>query len=133
MLLYYYIQPGELISDLLPHVQFLFRIHFGLEAHLLWLPRSVYDHIVSTGPVRRGKNYAFAVPREYLDFVLREKELNITIQMAFVGTDLVLAVVDHNILLNIHVIQLKKDCCASDFQPSSTVSDSCTYPLYYNR
>ncbi|KAJ7444374.1 hypothetical protein B0H11DRAFT_2089641, partial [Mycena galericulata] len=98
---------------------YLFRVNFGLEGHCFWMPSSFYHQIVSQPPIHRGeKSYAFLVPDELVDGppVGGRK---ISIQAAFIRPKWTLVFVDHNVMIQFHVMQASGLFHHSHLQPGS--------------
>ncbi|KAJ7106431.1 hypothetical protein C8R43DRAFT_1140555 [Mycena crocata] len=97
---------------------FAFRVNFALEAHCFWIPTPMYRHIVSQEPVRRGeKSYAYPIPDEYVDGPATG--CKITIQAAFIRPNYTLLFVDHNSMIQLHVMQMPERFTPDALQPGS--------------
>ncbi|KAJ7185883.1 hypothetical protein C8R46DRAFT_1289221 [Mycena filopes] len=99
---------------------FLLRVNFGLEAHCFWMPTEWYHRIVAQAPVQRGaKSFAYPIPAEYMDGPSRERL--ISLQAAFVRPKWTLVFVDHNVMLQFHLMQASSSFVASDLEPGSKI------------
>ncbi|KAJ7181277.1 hypothetical protein C8R46DRAFT_1187422 [Mycena filopes] len=94
------------ISNPKTNRNFLIRVGFALEGHCFWIPTSWYHTIVGQPPVERGKkSFAFPVPDEFVDGPLGGRI--ISIQAAFIRPKYTLIFVDHNVMIQFHVMQIR--------------------------
>ncbi|KAJ7672243.1 hypothetical protein DFH06DRAFT_979959 [Mycena polygramma] len=99
-------------------MQFVFRVTFALEAHLFWIPTDMYREIMSETPVARGvKSLAFTIPDELNDGPLPDRI--ISIQAAFIRPKWTLIFVDHNSMIQFHVMEMAKTFTATQLVPGS--------------
>ncbi|KAJ7020491.1 hypothetical protein C8F04DRAFT_1196534 [Mycena alexandri] len=97
---------------------FVFRIAFGLEAHCFWIPTEWYRQIVSAPTVPRGsKSQAYAVPDEYIEGPATDRL--ISIQAAFIRPEYTLLFVDHNVMIQFHLMQMRAAFTSRDLVPTS--------------
>ncbi|KAJ7677154.1 hypothetical protein B0H17DRAFT_1139801 [Mycena rosella] len=83
---------------------FIFRIAFGLEAHCFWILTQWYSEITSAPTIRRGEcSHAYALPDCYVQGPENPKQC-ISIQAAFIRPNWTLIFVDHNIMIQFHLI-----------------------------
>ncbi|KAJ7017454.1 hypothetical protein C8F04DRAFT_1156071, partial [Mycena alexandri] len=105
---------------------FILRINFGLEAHCFWMPTEWYREIVSKPPVPRGKkSFAYAIPDEFIDGPARKRV--ISIQAAFVRPQWTLVFVDHNVMIQFHLM------LSQSFLPSHLDPGSKIWPYLWSR
>ncbi|KAJ7159319.1 hypothetical protein C8R43DRAFT_1234061 [Mycena crocata] len=99
---------------------FLFRVTFCLEGHCFWIPTEWYHRITSSTPVSRGeKSFAFPIPDEYIDGPLSDRI--ISIQAAFIRPKWTLIFVDHNVMIQLHLMQMSSVFTRADIAPKSAV------------
>ncbi|KAJ7180197.1 hypothetical protein C8R43DRAFT_941880 [Mycena crocata] len=99
---------------------FLFRVTFSLEAHCFWIPTNWYRHITACPLVSRGeKSWAFPIPDDYVDGPLSDRI--ISIQAAFIRPDWTLIFVDHNVMIQLHLMQMSSTFTSADMAPGSPV------------
>lgn len=94
------------------------------------MPTEWYHRIVSAEPVTRGtKSFAFEVPEEYIDGPA--KDVLISIQAAFIRPKWTLVFVDHNVMIQFHVMQASHTFEPSQLAPGSSVCIyfACSTPL----
>ncbi|KAK7001646.1 hypothetical protein R3P38DRAFT_3326957 [Favolaschia claudopus] len=103
---------------------FAFRVHFGMQGHLFWMPTKMYLDIVSEPPVPRGeKSFAFRIPAKHIDGPVKTGQL-ISIQAAFIRPKWTLVFVDHNVMIQFHLMRLSDDFQPADLNPKSTIWSS---------
>ncbi|KAJ7035751.1 hypothetical protein C8F04DRAFT_1341690 [Mycena alexandri] len=96
----------------------VFRIAFGLEAHCFWIPIEWCRQIVSAPTVPRGsKSQAYAVPDEYIEGPATDRL--ISIQAAFIRPEYTLLFVDHNVMIQFHLMQTRAAFTSRDLVPTS--------------
>lgn len=101
-------------------VQFVMRVTFGLEGHCFWIPTQMYRWIVSQEPVPRGEtSYAYPIKDEDVDGPATG--CKVSIQAAFIRPEYTLIFVDHNSLIQFHVMQMPERFTADDLRPGSEV------------
>ncbi|KAF8157785.1 hypothetical protein BJ912DRAFT_1070069 [Pholiota molesta] len=101
--------------------EYIFRVNFGTEAHCFWIPTVQYQTITGRNMVSRGtKGSAYTVPTEYIFGPSGVNPL-LSVQLAFVRPDWTLIMVDHNVLIQFHVMRLRRVCTADDFVTGSPV------------
>ncbi|KAJ7359970.1 hypothetical protein DFH08DRAFT_801726 [Mycena albidolilacea] len=99
---------------------FLLRVNFGLEAHCFWIPTEWYKKIVSNPPVPRGKkSFAYQIPYEFIDGPARDRL--ISLQAAFVRPEWTLVFVDHNVMIQFHLMQVSASFLPSHLEPGSKI------------
>ncbi|KAJ7877069.1 hypothetical protein B0H14DRAFT_3130263 [Mycena olivaceomarginata] len=99
-------------------VQFVMRVTFGLEGHCFWIPTQMYRWIVSQEPVPRGEtSYAYPIKDEDVDGPATG--CKVSIQAAFIRPEYTLIFVDHNSLIQFHVMQMPERFTADDLRPGS--------------
>lgn len=83
------------------------------------MPTEWYREIVSKPPVPRGKkSFAYAIPDEFIDGPARKRV--ISIQAAFVRPQWTLVFVDHNVMIQFHLM-LSQSFLPSHLDPGSKV------------
>ncbi|KAF8187043.1 hypothetical protein K438DRAFT_1973222 [Mycena galopus ATCC 62051] len=84
------------------------------------MPTDWYRKIVSAPTVRRGtKSQAYLVPDEYIKGPA--KGVLISIQAAFIRPKYTLVFINHNILIQFHLMQMPPDFTSHDLNPASEV------------
>ncbi|KAJ7686309.1 hypothetical protein B0H17DRAFT_1181243 [Mycena rosella] len=79
-------------------------IAFGLEAHCFWILTQWYSEITSAPTICRGEcSHAYALPDRYVQGPENPKQC-ISIQAAFIRPNWTLIFVDHNIMIQFHLI-----------------------------
>ncbi|KAJ6622384.1 hypothetical protein B0H10DRAFT_2430855 [Mycena sp. CBHHK59/15] len=97
---------------------FVLRVTFALEGHCFWIPTEWYNRITSQTPVARGvKSLAFPIPDEYHDCMLSDRI--ISIQAAFIRPEYTLIFVDHNSMIQFHVMRMSDDFGPDQLTPGS--------------
>ncbi|KAF7374061.1 hypothetical protein MSAN_00287000 [Mycena sanguinolenta] len=98
--------------------KFVMRVTFGLEGHCFWIPTQMYRWIVSQEPVPRGEtSYAYPIKDEDVDGPATG--CKVSIQAAFIRPEYTLIFVDHNSLIQFHVMQMPEHFTADDLRPGS--------------
>ncbi|KAF7371446.1 hypothetical protein MSAN_00781600 [Mycena sanguinolenta] len=97
---------------------FVMHVTFGLEGHCFWIPTQMYRWIVSQEPVPRGEtSYAYPIKDEDVDGPATG--CKVSIQAAFIRPEYTLIFVDHNSLIQFHVMQMPEHFTADDLRPGS--------------
>ncbi|KAJ7837855.1 hypothetical protein B0H14DRAFT_3701606 [Mycena olivaceomarginata] len=99
-------------------MNFVMCVTFGLEGHCFWIPTQMYRWIVSQEPVPRGEtSYAYPIKDEDVDGPATG--CKVSIQAAFIRPEYTLIFVDHNSLIQFHVMQMPERFTADDLRPGS--------------
>ncbi|KAJ7323306.1 hypothetical protein DFH08DRAFT_969375 [Mycena albidolilacea] len=81
----------------------------------------MYNDITAQEPVRRGdKSFAFPIPPEHISGPLKTNRL-ISIQAAFIRPDFTLVFVDHNVMIQFHLMRMSDSFLPSDINPQSSI------------
>ena len=76
---------------------------------------------MASDPVPRGaKSSAFIIPKAYWDGC-PSSQRQISILAAFICPDWTFVLVDHNVMLTLHVMALRAPCTTEDLLPGSKV------------
>jgi hypothetical protein len=105
-------------------------IHFGLEAHIVGIARSIYDEIVAidvpgqnADPDKAEVIRSFVIPEHHVvpgSSSVRPRYINIF--AAFLSDTKAWIICDFSRLVRLHIFSRDKPWQASDFQPTSRVS-----------
>ncbi|KAL1749669.1 hypothetical protein FB107DRAFT_280447, partial [Schizophyllum commune] len=111
-----------IISNDVRDEHWIVRCHFGTEGHVFGLPTSDVRRIMDSPPVKRPsaeKSKAFEIP---LDLCKGPKtDPLVSILATFERPEWSLAFVDHNVMLTMHVMRLRKAPSQDDVSPGGSV------------
>ncbi|KAF8175168.1 hypothetical protein BJ912DRAFT_1064411 [Pholiota molesta] len=100
---------------------YIFRFSLGVEGHGLWIPTPVYNDIIAEGFEARGnKSYMFKIPRKHW-FGPKGTPGYIRILFAYMCEDWTWIFVDHNVLMTMHVLRLRRPVTREDLEPGSSI------------
>jgi len=93
----------------------------------MWIPTDQYKDITSKDPVKCGeKSFAFVVPPEYCDSP-KGIPVKASIQAAFMRPDWTLLFLDHNVMIQFHIMRLRGPFSPQNIKPESAVSNTIKY------
>lgn len=93
-----------------------------MEAHCFWMPTKMYQDIIAQTPVSRGeKSFAYPIPADYIDGPKLDIGRVISIQAAFICPEYTLVSVDHNVMIQFHLMLVADSFSPAGLGPHSKV------------